>query len=432
MSDAADPIGDAEHSTPARLLASLSLMMFLQSCPLGVWGVTIGTYLAANTGDQGSGVYSAGFVGYSTAAGAIGGLVSPFVMGLLSDRLWPAQRLVSMLHFGCAASAVGMATSQSELGFFLCLVTYFQCYVPTVALMNKVALRHLAKADVEFPLVRLFGAFGWISAGIFVGLVWPWTTGESIEATRTPLWIGAVADVLVAIYAMTLPATPAERQGPILLQSVIGECRELLANRRLVAFLAISLFACVPSMAYNNYGNAFLNREGYPNPAALMTFGQVSEMMVLLVMPLLIHRLGLKGVLVAGMVAWTLRYVCLAAGASYGTSLAVYAAVLLHGPCFAFIYVAGPMYTDRLVGPQSRGAAQGLYALAAIGLGHLLGALTVGKCQELFLTPEGVSQPPYDWTTFWLVPAAISFATAIAFVSVMRGGQVGKRQVDPD
>ena len=411
--------------TPWGLMARLSAMMYLQSVPLGSWGVTIGTFIAANTGDQGSGAYSAGFIGYSTAAGAIGGLISPVVFGLLSDRWFSAQKLLALLHLGCALSVAAMYVAESQTGLFIGLLCYFHCYVPSVALSNKIGLKHLADPDAEFPLVRVFGTLGWISAGLIVGLAWPWLWGHSIEATRIPFAIGVVADLVIAAYALTLPHTPPERDqdtSASLAEAFWGGVK-LLSDRSIAVFLVVAFLACVPSMAYNNFANPFLNLSGYQSAAALMTVGQVSEILVLWVMPLLIFRLGLRWLFVLGLLAWTLRYGFLALGGEWAMSPPVYAAILLHGPCFAFIYVGGPMYIDHLVQAKDRGFAQGLYAVAATGLGHLAGAGLVGWSQEQFLTPSDAPTPPYDWTSFWLLPGVLSLLTTILFLAFFRTGE---------
>lgn len=72
---------DPNVRSPAAMMARMSGMMFLQYLPLGLWGVTIGTYIGANTSGQGSGIFSSGFIGYSTAASAIGSLFSPVLFG---------------------------------------------------------------------------------------------------------------------------------------------------------------------------------------------------------------------------------------------------------------------------------------------------------------------------------------------------------------
>lgn len=166
-------------------------------------------------------------------------------------------------------------------------------------------------------------------------------------------------------------------------------------------------------MAYNNFCNPFLNHTNFPAPAAVMTLGQVSEIGVLAMMPMILRRLSLGSLYVWGMAAWVVRYGLLAVGAGIGATWPVYLAILLHVPCFAFIYVVGPMLTDRLTPNQDRGAAQGLYAVASSGLGHVVGAITVGAAQAAILTPAGVTPPPYDWTTFWAVAASVSVISLI-------------------
>jgi nucleoside transporter len=393
----------------------MSAMMFLQYWPLGIWGVTVGTYIAEHTGESGERIFSAGFVGYSTAAGAIGSLISPVLIGFLSDRYFAAQRLLALMHLVCALAAWGMFQSRTQTAFFVWLVVYFQCFSPAAALTNKIGLKHLANADAEYPLVRIFSTVGWISAGLFLGFAWPWATGQSIDATRTPLLLGACGSVIMAIYSLSLPHSPPEGRSGGFWHRALRDSGELLRNRPLVVFLIVSMLACIPSMAYNNYGNLFLNKQNFPRPAALMTLGQLSDVLFLSATPWLIARIGLYTLFVSGVIAWGLRYVLLAAGSYYEVAWAVYAAILIHGACYVFVYVIGVMYVDRLVGGTHRGAAQGMYALASAGLGHLLGAFTVGFAQEMFLTPDGVSPPPYDWTAFWLVPAIVSAATVVVF-----------------
>lgn len=390
-------------------------MMFLQYWPLGAWGVTVGTFIAANTGAVGEKIFSAGFVGYSTAAGAIGGMIAPAVVGYLSDRRFSADRLLAVMQLGCAITTWGLYTCRTELTFFLWLLGYFHCFVPAAALTNKIALHHLANAEREYPLIRIFGTAGWIAAGLFVGFAWPQATGASIEATRVPLAIGVVGSLLMAAYALTLPRTPAKvnRASEELAEG--NRRQRLFANRELTLFLTIALLACVPSMAYNNFANLFLNLQGYPRPAALMTLGQVSDVLCLAATPWLVTRFGLRRLFLAGTLAWATRYLLLAAGSSWQLAWPVYAAVLIHGPCYVFVYVISVTYVDQLADSAYRGTAQGLLALATTGWGHLIGALAVGYTQAGFLTPAGVAPAPYHWTPFWLVPAAVSLVAAAAF-----------------
>lgn len=389
-------------------------MMFLQYWPLGTWGVTFGSYIAANTGPRGSHFFSAGFVGYSTTAGAIGSLLSPVLIGFLSDRYVAAQRLVTLMHLGCALAAWQMSQTQSQTAFYLWLLLYYQCFSPSCALTNKIALRHLADSRAEYPVVRLFGTIGWIAAGLFVGLLWPTFAGDSIEMTASPLLIGAIGNVAMIFYSLSLPHTPTELKSGRVIPSMSRDGRALLRNGELMLFLGVVLFACLPSMAYNNYGNVYLNEQHFWHPAALMTVGQVSETLMLAASPWLIPRFGLNKLFATGLVAWCVRYLLLAFASYTHTNAPVYGAIAIHGVCYVFVYVVGVMYVDRLVAHSHRGLAQGLYTIVYAGLANLLGGMTVGYCESLFLNPNGID----NWTIFWLIPAAISAATTVAFFAI--------------
>lgn len=408
---AAPPQGVSSGATIARL----SAMMFLEYWPLGLWAVTYGTFLSANTGAQGEGIFSPGFIGYSATAGAIGGLLAPVLVGWIADRFFAAERVLCVMHVAAAAATWWMHEASSQTAFYAAMLAYYQVFIPTVALTNAIALRALANPDREFPVVRVFGTVAWISAGVFIGIVCLWWWGESIEATRNPFWIAGLSHVAMAAYSLTLPHTPPSHreEGPDPTVKV-----RLHHNRPFVLFLLISLVACVSSQAYN-FSNLFLNERGYVGAAATLTLGQLTELACFVLMPTLLIRFGLKTLLMVGLVGWALRYALLAFGSAGGpdsaAALFVLTAIVIHGPCYAFLYIAGQMYVDKLVDPSARGTAQGWHTAATGGFGHLAGALMMGWAQARYLTPEGVTPPPYDWMRFWLVPIGISLVAAILF-----------------
>ena len=69
----------------------LSMLMFLTFFLWGSWGVAI-TGLADSLGFQG---WQIGLLG---AVPAIGAMISPLFVGLIADRFFPAQRVLSVLH----------------------------------------------------------------------------------------------------------------------------------------------------------------------------------------------------------------------------------------------------------------------------------------------------------------------------------------------
>lgn len=425
--DTVDSDASSSNSSSRGLMARLSVMMFIEYWTLGLWAVTFGTYLAANTGKLGSGIYEPGFIGFTATTSAIGGLISPLLIGFISDRYFSTQKLITLLHVGAGLAVWSLYNSQTQAGFFWGMLIYFQCFVPTITLTNALSLRHLKNVDKEFSLVRIYGTFGWIVAGLFVGFGWPSIMGQSIEATRIPLMLSAISHAVMAIYSLTLPKTPPEvapsKSGAG--AKSVGWHRQLWQstlwrNRPFMLFLLFSLFACLPSMAYTTFSNPFLNDLGYASAAGKLTLGQCSEIACLFFMSLLVRKLGLKRLMLVGILAWAVRYTLLAVGAVYGSAVAIYLAILVHGPCYVFIYVAGQLYIDQLASKTNRGTAQGLLTLATTGIGHLLGAILCGYLQRRYLTPIDSVVASSQWAIFWLVPAALCFIAALLFQFAFR------------
>ncbi len=401
------------------MVARLSVMMFIQFFCLSAWIITIATYIKENTSPSGDAIFEPGFIGFSATTAAIGSLLSPILLGMVSDKYLSAEKILLLLNLACGLITWfmydDMCNTQSE--FYWGMFFYFQCYVPLITLGNAVAFRHLKDVDKEFSIVRVFGTVGWIAAGLFVGWFWPTFVGEEIESTRVPLAIGAVTHGIMLLYCLTLPKTP-----PVKKELSNADSKEesqeagpsLMKNRIFLFFLFFSLLACLPSIAYTNYANPFLNDLKFQSPAAILTLGQLSEVICLMCMATIISKIGLKKLMLIGMLSWSVRYLLLAWGTSSGLAFPVYLSILIHGPCFAFIYVAGQIYIDQLASKQNRGAAQGWLSFATTGVGHILGALLCGGLERSYLSSAS-DQQGGDWMTFWLVPAGLYFITALLF-----------------
>lgn len=83
-----------------------------------------------------------------------------------------------------------------------------------------------------------------------------------------------------------------------------------------------------------------------------MSFGQMSEIFFMLVIPFLFRRLGVKYMLLIGMCAWFVRYAFFALGISEEGRFLLYLGILLHGVCYDFFFVVGFIYTDRIAGEK--------------------------------------------------------------------------------
>ena len=380
-------------------------MMFLEYFIWGAWYVTLGTFLARSlhfTGTQ---------IGIAAGATAIGAMVSPFFVGLVADRLFATQRVLSVLH-GLGAVVLYIASRQLDFGTFYWLVlAYCLCYMPTLSLTNSLAFRQMRNPQQEFGAIRVLGTAGWITAGIFIGSL-------KLEATALPMQLAAAFSALMAIYCLTLPHTPPITQvGRVTVSSVFPkEAVALLADRSMAIFAIASFLICIPLQFYYAFTNLFLNDLKVVNAAGTMSFGQISELSCMLLIPWFFRRLGVKYMLVAGMTAWALRYVLFAYGNPSSQLWMLWAGILLHGICYDFFFVTGQIYIDRKASAALRAAAQGLIIFITYGVGMFVGSWLSGAVVEHYsvtLTSGAVS---YNWRAIWLFPAVASGVILLLFL----------------
>jgi nucleoside transporter len=336
-------------------------------------------------------------------------MVSPFLTGLLADRYFATERLMAALNLMCAVALYFATSAESQAAFYLALIAYFLCYLPSFALCTSMAMHHLSRPTRDFPVVRAWGTVGWIAGGVFVGWFWPLLTDETIEATVTPLRIGMYGQLATAAFCLWLPHTPpAGRRAADPLPLSGSETLDLLRHPLFIALMILAVLAHIPSQFYYAYSNVFFNWSGMEYAAAKMTFGQMVEVLCMLVLPLLLARISIKSLILVGLAAWVVRFVMLAAAADpglWGRQSLLYAAIMLHGVAFTFVTISLQLEVDRCAGHTRRATAQGLLSVAIQGFGCFLGAELAGRAGARTLPVDISGAPPGAWQFFWAIPA---------------------------
>src|SRR5438552_10846951 len=278
----------------------------------------------------------------------------------------------------------------------------------------------------EFTGVRVLGTIGWIAAGLLVGTM-------GLEATAMPWRLAAIGSIILGIFSLLLPHTPPQKSGDrVTWKEVLGlDALKLLGDSSFAIFVLGSFLICIPLQFYYTFTNPFLNELNVTNAAGKMTFGQMSEIFFMLVMPWFFRRLGIKYMLLAGMAAWTARYLLFAAGNNGQLAWMLYAGILLHGVCYDFFFVTGQIYVDRKAPGDLRAAAQGFIAFATLGVGMFIGSWLSGKVVDAFSL--GIAaETRHMWNRIWLVPAAGASAVLVLFAVFFRVSEKAESILQPE
>ncbi len=354
-------------------------MMFLQFFIWGSWYVTGPVYLSTIG-------FGASDFGWTYSVGPIAGMISPFFVGMIADRFFPAQRVLAAMHlvgagFMLLATTMMKSDSPSPDMINVIFFCHMLCYFPTLALTNTLAMKNMSDPEKEFPGIRVLGTIGWIAAGVLVSwLAW--------DNQINMFYLTTVAGLALGIFSLTLPHTPPVKDGKVSVKQILGlDALVLLKDKSYLVFLISSLLICIPLAFYYQIAARVVEMAELP-VGQTMSYGQMSEIFFMLVMPLFFKRLGVKWMLGVGMLAWVLRYALFAFGAPDQVRWMILVGILMHGICYDFFFVTGQIYTDQVAGPKIRAQAQGLLVLFTLGLGMFIGAQVAGKIEAQHTTDE--------------------------------------------
>ena len=377
----------------------LMSMMFLMFFGWGAWYGQMSKYLLDNlhaTGDQ---------VGNAYTTFAIASIFAPFFVGLISDRFFAAQKVMGFLNILGGVILYFLSLERDPEAFFWYILAYTLCFAPNLALSNSIAMNQMSNPEKEFPSIRVTGTIAWIVVTNIIGF---YALGDKVAIFEIAMY----TSFLLGIYSFTLPNTPPKGDKNASVAQILGlDALKLFKDRSFLIFFISSILICIPLSFYYAMANPSLTDSHMSNVENKMSLGQASEVIFMLLIPLAFTRLGVKKMLVVGLVAWIVRFLCFGYGDGISSEWILYIGIILHGVCYDFFFVTGQIYTDQKAGEKIKNSAQGLITFATYGIGMGIGSKLSGIVLDYYTVNE-----VKDWQSVWMVPAAIAGVVLLLFV----------------
>ncbi len=418
----------------------LSIMMFLQFFLWGVWFVTLGQCLGTNGLTD--------FIGGAYGTAPIAAIFAPLFLGIVADRFFPSEKVMGVLLLiggllMCLAPGFAAAGDGKTLVWIF--TGHMFCFMPTLALGNNIVFANVSDQNL-FPKIRVWGTIGWIAAGLMVGFL-GWGAKFNI------FWAAGICALVLGVYSFFLPHTPPPAKGkPVNLRALfMVDAFSLMKNPAFLVFIICSTLICIPLAYYYAFTSNYLSNAGFMAPASTMSLGQMSEIIFMLLVPFFLRKLGVKYMILGGMLAWVLRYLLFAFGAPDQIAWMLFAGIILHGICYDFFFVTGFMYTDKISSKDIKGQSQSMLVFFTQGIGMYFGYMVAfGKfgavapsytaldtainatrteaplsflqsfgrmfsVEKLTMDPTVISNAMSSWKSFWMMPALMAAAIAAVF-----------------
>ncbi|HBN78318.1 MAG TPA: MFS transporter [Planctomycetaceae bacterium] len=431
---------EAKAAANAAIVTRLSAMMFIQFFVWGAWFTSLSACLITNgIGDAQGGAYG---------SAPIAAIFAPLFLGLIADRFFASEFVMGVLmilggFFMCAVPHYAALGDSSTVVWLF--TAHMICYMPTLGLSNTIAFSNIPSQN-DFPKIRVWGTIGWIVAGLLVGFL-----GWSLSTNM--FWLAGIASLIFGVYSFTLPHTPPPAKGQKVefRNLLMLDALKLLSRPNFAVFIICSTLICIPLAYYYGITSNYLTTVGFEQPASSMTLGQMSEIVFMLLIPYFLRHLGVKWMILIGMLAWVTRYALFAVGAPDQVAWMIFLAIILHGICYDFFFVTGFIYTDQKAPKEIRGQAQSMLVFFTQGVGMYFGywvafarqgttvpsqqalqdaikearpeeVLSFGqKLTKMFsvdlppVDPALVSETMAQWQAFWWVPAGMAALIAVIF-----------------
>lgn len=412
-----------ESSMNLNLRLKLTVMMALEYSIWGAWSAVAGQYYTSLGVAHG---FTGKTMGAMFSLMPLAMILSPFFVGHIADRWIHAEKLLGILHLTGAILLYFIGSQWNFMPMAVFMFVFALFFAPTVALTNAIAFHHLASNARIFSHIRVGGTIGWMGGACLLGM-WRILGGGMHHGDL--FFVASILAVVMGAYSFFLPPTPpkADSANPLAFLDAL----QLFKDRNFLIFMLMTFIGATQFDFYYIFGNAYLSTPVSQHGIGLsvsilpffMSLSQVSEVVIMVILPWLLPKIGFRRGITLGMGTWSLRFFLLAL---FPIKTFAMFALLLHGICISFYIILSVMYVNEVAPDSIRASAQSLASLAVFGLGRYIGSFIAGIFRDMFTVAYPGSPAITDWRAVFVIPACMLLLCAILFPILFRDEEARK------
>jgi len=291
--------------------------------------------------------------------------------GWLADRTQQRARIIRITIALAGLSFSGFLGVDSFWGLFglLMLTGFFSS--AAMPLTESLTLSHLRGNISGYGAIRLWGSVGFIVTVTLIGYA------LDLVAVANLLWM------ILATYALaTACATLIPDSRPVTAHADAGPVAAILRRPEVAALLGACFLMNLAHGPQYAFFSLFLVDHGYSKTLVgwMWSFGVIAEIVVFLLMPALMRRHSIPGILLVCFGATAVRF--LLTGWCVDFPIVLFFAQLLHGLSFGAFHAASVAAIHRWFRGAHQVRGQAIYLSVSFGAGGILGSLLSGLAWE--------------------------------------------------
>ncbi len=387
----------------------LSVMMFCTYVIWGAWVPLLGRYLIDFLH------FSGWQWGLILATGAIASVTAMFLSAQIADRWIASERLMFISHLLGGILMFVVARQNEFVPFFLALLAFSICYIPTVSLANSISFEHMPDAQRDFGGIRVWGTIGWIAAAWPIFFALRGVEGEALKtALKSTFYLAGGASFFLAFFCLLLPHTPPKKEATQAFAPF-----KALSLLKMPAFLVLIILTLSDSgvhQCYFAWTSPFLATLEVPDEWIMpaMSVAQVAEIFTMAAMGWFLSRLGWRKMLSLGVFAHVIRFAIYSYSAGHpDLAWLVIASNAVHGAAYTFFLAVVYVFAEEFSPKDVRASAQMLVNLVILGLGSFLSSLLWGHLGDVYRDPR---TEVIDYGGLFMVPTIWALITAVVLL----------------